>query len=236
MRIEGVYLLSASHELVWSLLQDPVTIKQALPGCDEFDQIAPYEYTAALYLQRGPFKGNYRGQIESVPDELSHRFDLTLQGEGPDGAVLGTGKLFLTEQDRSTKVQYEGDVVFTGIAAEKSPRMLRTTTNALIRQFFESLDRQIRIQTGTHTTTLDEQLPRERRTGTIDMQDAIAGSMKDKQTARLVFSLIALVILTIFGAFTTLFLLVRWAKRTFDRRIVTIFHEKQQDKEPRELA
>ena len=36
--------------MVWSLLQDPVTIRQALPGCEAFDQTASTDYMAAIRI------------------------------------------------------------------------------------------------------------------------------------------------------------------------------------------
>jgi carbon monoxide dehydrogenase subunit G len=134
VRIEGVYTFTASRELVWSLLHDPVTIKQSLPSCDEFDQIADSVYVAALHIQRGPFKGRYRGQLKLVSDELHDRSDFTLEGEGPEGFVLGSGTLSLNEQDGSTTVQYGGDVDFAGLTAVESPRMLKTTANSEFKQ------------------------------------------------------------------------------------------------------
>jgi hypothetical protein len=235
VRIEGVYTFTGSRELVWSLLHDPVTIRQSLPGCDEFDQIAASVYVAALHIQRGPFKGQYRGQLNLVSDELRDKSDFTLEGEGPEGNVLGSGTVTLNEQDGSTTVQYVGEVGFAGVTAVESPRLLKTTANALIRQFFEAIERQVRIQTGTHTTSLDGQLPRTRRSGTVDMQDVVAEIRQDRQTIWLVLALIAFVFLTVTGAFMMLLLLIRWGKHTFDQRVATIVHVKQQEIDPLEL-
>lgn len=236
MRIEGIYTFTASRELVWSLLHDPVTIRQSLPGCDEFDQIAASVYIAALHIQRGPFKGQFRGQLKLENDELHNKSDFTLEGEGPEGIVLGSGTLSLNEQDGSTTVQYVGDVDFAGLTAAESPRMLMTTANALIRQFFEAIDRQVRIQTGIHTTSLAGELPRTRRSGTIDMQDVVVEIRQDRQTTLLVLALIAFVFLTFTGVFVILLLLIRWGKRTFDMRVATIVHAKQQESDPLELT
>jgi hypothetical protein len=236
VRIEGVYTFAASRELIWSLLHDPVTLRQSLPGCEEFEQIAASVYAATLHIQRGPFKGQYHGQVKIVSDELHGRCDLTLEGESPEGIVLGNGTLYLTEQDGYTSVQYEGDVEFTGQTAAESPRLLRTTANALIRQFFETLDRQVRIQTGTHTTSSAIQLPRTRRSGTIDMQDVVSEIKQDRRTTWLVLAVIAFVLLTFTGAFVILLLLIRWGKHLFDQRVATIVQAKQQDYEPVELV
>jgi carbon monoxide dehydrogenase subunit G len=236
VKIEGFYTFTASPELVWSLLHDPVTIRQSLPGCDEFDQISASEYVAALHIQRGPFKGQYRGQLKIVSDELHDRSDITLEGEGPEGIVLGSGTFSLNEKDGFTTVQYVGDVDFAGLTAVESPRMLKTTANALIRQFFEAIDQQVRIQTGIHTTSLTEEFPRTRRSGTRDMQDVIAEIRQDRQTVWLVLALISFLFLGFIGAFVILLLLIRWGKRTFDMRVATTVHAKQQERDSLELT
>ena len=200
MRIEGIYTFAASRQLVWSLLHDPTVLRHSLPGCDTFDQSANTVYIAGLQIQRGPFKGQYRGQINLINDEAQGRCDITLEGTGPEGIIFGSGALYLSEKDESTTLRYEGDVDFSGPSAVKSSRMLRTTANALIRQFFEAFDRQVRIQTGIHTTTLSQQLPKTRRSGTIEMQDVVAEIKQDRQTTWIVLALIAFALLTFTGA------------------------------------
>lgn len=236
MRIEGIYSFPAPRELVWSLLHDLAILRQSLPGCEEFDQIANTVYVAALQIQRGPFKGQYRGEVKLIDDGLHDGYGLTLEGEGPDGFVSGSGTLSLDEQDGTTIVRYEGDVELADSTAAESPRMLRTTANALIRQFFEALDRQVKIQTGIHTTSLPGQLSQTRRSGTIAVQDAVAEIKQDRQTRRLVLALIAIAILTISGPILILLLLIRWGKRIFDRRIATAIQANQQDIDPLELT
>lgn len=228
MRIEGIYTFAASRELVWSLLHDPTALRHSLPGCDAFDQTANAVYIAGLQIQRGPFKGQYRGQINLVNDEAQGRCDITLEGEGPEGVIVGSGALYLSEKDESTTVRYEGDVDYSGPSAVKSPRMLRTTANALIRQFFEAFDHQVRIQTGIHTTTLPQRHPRTRRSGTIEMQDVVAEIKQDRRTIWIVLALIAFTLLTITGAFVIVFVLIWWGKRLFDKRVAAGVHKHTQ--------
>lgn len=227
MRIEGDYTFSASRELVWSLLHDPVVLKQSLPGCDEFDQTATSDYVAGLHIQRGPCKGQYRGQIKLVDYEFHGRCEFALEGEGPEGPITATGTLSLAEQEGITTAQYAGDVNFAGQTAVASPRMLRTTANALIRQFFEAFERQVRIQTGVHTTTLSEELPRRGHADSVDAQNAAAKIEQDQRTVRLVIALIAFLFLTFSGALMILLSLARWGKRKIEHGTTIIVQSKE---------
>jgi carbon monoxide dehydrogenase subunit G len=231
VKIEGDYTFRASRELVWSLLHDPATIRLALPGCEEIDQTAPADYIAALRVQNGPLKGRYRGQVQLIDAELHDRFAITVDGEGPDGTISGNGMLILNEQDGATTVQYAGDVEFSGPTAQESPRLIQTITNSLIRQFFEAVDYQVRIQTGIHTTSLPGTVSRAHPSGAAGAQDATARAKRDRQTIWIVVVLIAFTFFTFTGVFMILLLLVRWGKRTFDRRVLAAVHEQQQGSE-----
>lgn len=228
MKIEGNWTFSAARELVWSLLHDPVTIRHALPSCEEFDQIGPSEYIATLRIQQGPFKGRYQGQIQLLDDEQLDRFALTIVGEGPDGTISGNGMLYLEQQDDSILVHYAGDVDYFGRIAEESPRMIQTMANSLIRQFFEAIDYQVRMQTGIHTTRLPDDILRSRRPGSEDLQDAVAELKQDRRTLWIVLALTFFAFFTFTGATMLLLVLIRWGKRTFDGRVATILHKHQQ--------
>ncbi len=232
MKIEGNYTFKASRELVWSLLHDPATIRQALPGCEEFDQTSPSDYIAALRVQHGPFKGRYQGQVQLLDDEQNDRLAVTVDGEGPEGTISGHGMLYLDQGDGSTTIHYAGDVDFISQTAEESPRMLRTMANALIRQFLEALDKQVRLQTGVHTTHLPGDRVRSHpidREGTIDEK---AEMKQARQTLWIVLALITFTFFSLAGLILILFFVVRWGKRIFDRRVLAAIQQEKEKAQP----
>lgn len=228
MKIEGTYTFPVTRDFVWMLLQDPMVIKRALPGCEEFDQIAASDFVAAMRIEHGPFKGLYQGHLQFISGDQPDRFVMKLDGTGPEGALRGQGMLHFDEQDGATFVHYAGDVSYSGPIAQSSPRLFQTTANALIRQFFEAVDRQVQLQTGVHTTRLGDSAPRTRPSGNIDMEDVVAEIRQDRRTIWLVLILIAFAVFSMTGVLVFLLLLVRWGKRLFDRRVAQAVQEQQE--------
>ena len=229
MRIEGTYKFAAPRVRVWSMLHDPGTIQQALPGCMQVEQFTASDYAAAMHIQQGPFKGKYRGTVTLSGVEPNKGTDLLLEGQGPEGSIWGRGTLALDEKTEFTIVRYEGDVEIVGQKASQSPRLLETTAKSLIRQFFEAIDRQLRIQMGVHTTNGIEPLPRSRRSATADIQDLVAEVRQNRQTTIVVLLLFTLLFLMFMGGLLIVLLLIRWGTRIFDRRVASIIHERQKN-------
>lgn len=229
MRIEGSHTFNAPRVRVWSILQDPETLQQALPGCEQIDQITAFDFAAIMHIHQGPFKGKYRGTVQLSNVEMDEAKEMILEGQGPEGSLWGRGTVALDEKDGRTTMRYEGDVEVTGHTASTSPRLLETTANSLIRQFFEAIDRQIQIQTGIHTTNGIESLPRSCGPGTIDLQDLVAEDKQARRTTIFVLVLFILLSLMTMGAIWIVVLLAKWGVRIFDRRVISIIHERNND-------
>ena len=229
MRIEGTHTFTAQRALVWSLLHNPEIIRRALPGCDYFEQLSSSEFTALLHIQEGPFNGEYNGTIRLSDSIAQEKFSLSLKGEGPEGSIWGEGHITLGEQDGQTTLYYEGELVASGRTVTNSPRLLRTTANALIRQFLEEVDRYIQIQTGIYTTEAVDPSLRNRRTGTIDMQDVVEDIKQNRRTTLIVLVLFAFASLMTVGAMAIAFVFVRWGMRLFRQYVTHVVQEGQQN-------
>ena len=230
MRIEGTFIFYAPHELVWSALHDPTNIRQAVPGCEAFDQISSSDFIVALRIQLGPLQGEYQGKVQLLDQEPNAWFTLTVNGSGPRGTFFGTGRLQLSEQEGTTVAQYAGDLDFSGPMSEESPRMLQTTANSLIRQFFERIDREVQMQTGIHTTSLPDRLHRSRSLGTVKMPDAVAEIKQDRRTLGIVLALVAFAFFSLTGVLVVLLMLIRWGRRALDRRVTRILLEQEESR------
>jgi carbon monoxide dehydrogenase subunit G len=226
--IEGTHNLSAQKALVWSLLHNPDIIRLALPGCEQFDQVSATEFAGLLIIPNGPFSGNYRGTIALKDIRTQESFNISLNGEGPEGTVWAEGHISISQQGEHTSLSYTGDLEVAGPAVAKSPRLLQTTARALIRQFFEEIDRYIQIQTGVYTTEISEPSPGVRRSGTIDMQDRIAEIRQNRRTMMIVVTLFVLASLMTLGATVIAIVIVRWGLRFFKQYVARVAQEGQQ--------
>ncbi|UCC55027.1 MAG: hypothetical protein JSV68_20910, partial [Anaerolineaceae bacterium] len=50
VRIEGSHTFNAPRVRVWSILQDPETLQQALPGCEQIDQLSAFDFAAIMHI------------------------------------------------------------------------------------------------------------------------------------------------------------------------------------------
>ncbi len=229
MKIEGTHIFTAPKALVWSLLHNPEIIRLAMPGCDQFDQISTSEFAALLHIQEGPFNGEYSGNIKLKDNIVQEDFSLSINAVGPEGAIWGEGHITLSEQDEQTTLHYEGELIVSGRTVTDSPRLLRTTANALIRQFLGAVDRYIQIQTGIYTTEAVDPSLSNRRSGTIDMQDKIEEIRQNQRTTLIVVFLVALTSLMTIGATVIAFVIVRGGVRLFRQFVVNVVQEEQQE-------
>jgi len=213
MKIEGIYSFPAPRALVWSLLHNPEIIRRALPGCEKFDQVSTSEFTARLHIYEGPFAGEFKGAIQLTDKVVQEEFALGLTGAGPEGLIWGDGHIVLEEEEEGyTALYYSGELVVNGSTVTGSPRLLRTTANALIRQFLEELERYIQIQTGIYTTEVVNPSPNG-RPGNFDMQDKIEKIRQDRRTTLFVLIFFAVISLMTVGAMSVTINIMRWGLR-----------------------
>lgn len=227
MRIEGQYLFSGSPQLVWSLLHDSATICSMLPNCEGYDQIGPHDYVVTWLVRHGPLKGHYIAQVNVSNEAIYERVALAFKGEGPDGIIRGEGTVYLEQAGETTVVQHEGELELFELSGNISSRLVRTLANAIIRQYFEAVSKQIQIQTGIHTTQLANEELGQRRTGAVSLQETLAEIRQDRQTIWVVLAFLTLISFTLTSVIVLLFLFGRWGKRTYDRRVAEAVREQQ---------
>lgn len=222
MRINGSYTYDAPRDLVWSLLHDSDTIRQAVPGCDHFHLHADGKYHISLTLPTGPFGGYYEGIVTRLGEEQPQEsITLSITGSGPETVFFGEGTLALEEDQEQTRLLYEGDVDVSGQIPSHSPRLTRTTANYLIRSFLEDLDQQIQQISGgagSNGVPPGETAVNERTTPTIGVQDFLVELRRDRWVAAAVFLLGLLAILSALGAVFLGLLAIRWLTRSFAGR------------------
>lgn len=227
MKIEGTHIFAASKSLVWSLLHDPKIIYAAIPGGNKLDQISPTQFTAQLQIPDGPFQGEYKGSLQLTDVVPQESLTLGLRGEGPEGLVWGDGQIDLVEEDGHTFLHYSGELVVSGPTVTSSPRLLKTTANALIRQYLETVDRYIEIQTGVYTTETTARSTLH-RTSTIDMRERIEEIRQNRRTTFIVLILALITFLMTIGAVAIGFIIIRWTMRLFRQYVNHVIREEQQ--------
>ncbi len=137
MEMSGEELITASRAKVWEALNDPETLKQAIPGCEEVEKDGDDAFTATVKVKVGPVKAKFKGQVSlSNIDEPN---GYTITGEGKGGAA-GFGKggadIKLTDADGGTLLSYTATASVGGKMAQIGSRLIDSTAKKLASEFF----------------------------------------------------------------------------------------------------
>lgn len=135
----GSMVVNAARDVVWRALLDPKVLARTIPGCHEFDQVAPNDYRADLSLGVGIIKGRFAAKVRL--SDLDPPNAATLSGglDGPLGVSVGGGRVRFTSEGEATRIDYDYSVQISGKVAAVGGRMLDGATKVLIGQFFHRL-------------------------------------------------------------------------------------------------
>jgi uncharacterized protein len=143
MKISGTHLLNAPRERAWQCLNDPVFLKECLPGCESMEASGPDQYRATLTVGIAAVKGEYTGSVTLSEKEPPQRFKMQVEGKGTGGFMQGTGLLELSEDPQGTQVAYQGDVQVGGPIASVGQRLLEGAAKMMVGQFFNAANTQL---------------------------------------------------------------------------------------------
>jgi carbon monoxide dehydrogenase subunit G len=143
VKLEDSVVIPRSREAVWRALRDPDILRQAIPGCDELEQVSPENMKAKVTLKVGPIKATFAGGV--TLSEINAPESYVLSGEGKGGVAgfaKGAANVRLEEQDEGTTVlHYDVTAQVGGKIAQLGSRLLDSTAKRLARQFFDDFSK-----------------------------------------------------------------------------------------------
>jgi carbon monoxide dehydrogenase subunit G len=142
VKISGAHVVPFPPEQAYALLQDPVALAKAMPGCEALELIGDSEYHMKMKMILASMSGLFDGKVRIADPNPFTSFRLAVEGSGKIGFMKGDGLLTLTAADGGTNVAYEGAVEVGGTIAAVGQRLLDTTSRMLIRRFFEKLSKE----------------------------------------------------------------------------------------------
>lgn len=143
MELKDQVVIPQNRETVWKALNDPDILRQAIPGCEELEQISPENMKARVTLKVGPIKASFAGEV--TLSEIDAPASYVLSGEGKGGVAgfaKGAANVRLEEQDADTTIlHYDVNAQVGGKIAQLGARLLDSTAKRLARQFFDDFSR-----------------------------------------------------------------------------------------------
>jgi carbon monoxide dehydrogenase subunit G len=141
MKVDGNVTMDGSQQAVYDTLNNPDVLRQCLPGCEKFDEIAPGRYEAILKAGVAGIRGTFTGTVTLSDANPPNSYTLSVEGTFSGGFVKGVGRMTLApEGENKTKITYNGDGQVGGPLASIGQRLMMPAARMLINQFFKCMN------------------------------------------------------------------------------------------------
>jgi carbon monoxide dehydrogenase subunit G len=137
MEMTGERRIPAPRQRVWERLNDPETLKQCIPGCENIQRVSDTEFTATLKAKVGPVSATFNGKV--TLSDLDPPAGYTITGEGTGGVAgfaKGGAKVTLEEEGGETVLRYGAQGQVGGKLAQIGSRLIDATARKMANDFF----------------------------------------------------------------------------------------------------
>ncbi|MGV6875640.1 SRPBCC family protein [Pseudochelatococcus sp. B33] len=137
MNMNGEQRIAASKEIVWATLNDPLVLKECIPGCQALEGSLDEGLTATVTTKIGPVRATFNGTV-SFAEVVAHEgYVITGEGKGGiAGFAKGGARVRLTGVGDETLLSYEVDAQVGGKLAQLGGRLIDTTARKMADLFF----------------------------------------------------------------------------------------------------
>jgi uncharacterized protein len=139
MDMSGEVRIPAPQERVWAALNDPETLRQAIPGCEELTKISDTELEASARAKIGPVSARFKGKV--TLSDIQPPNGYTLTGEGSGGAAgfaKGSAQVTLRPDGEGTVLHYTVKATVGGKLAQIGQRLIDGAAKKMADDFFEN--------------------------------------------------------------------------------------------------
>ena len=147
MKMDGEYTLPTNVENVWNKLNDPLVLKNSIPGCTELTKENDNEFKATVTIKIGPVSAKFNGEVKLSNIKVYQGY--TISGSGKGGAAgfaKGSANINLEKQENSTILKYSVEAQIGGKLAQLGSRLIDSTSKKLAGKFFDNF---VKIVDGT---------------------------------------------------------------------------------------
>ena len=104
MKLTGSYKINLEKQKVWEALNDPEILKQAIPGCEEFNKKSETEFSAKATNKIGPFNATFSGDIELKDLNPPNSYKILGSGNSLVGFASGEAEVKLEDTENGTNL------------------------------------------------------------------------------------------------------------------------------------
>ena len=148
MELLGNRLIPAPIATTWAALNDPVTLKACIAGCESLERTGDEAYTAVVALRIGPVSARFKGNLKMTNIDAPNGYTINFDGQG---GVAGFGKgsadvKLTAESATTTRLVYEARAQVGGKMAQIGSRLIDATAGKLTDDFFKAFEAQLQAR------------------------------------------------------------------------------------------
>ncbi len=137
MDMTGERRIAAPRQVVWDALNDVVTLKASIPGCESLEKTGDNQMKATAAVKLGPISARFNGAVTLSDIDAPNSYTITGEGQGGvAGFAKGGAKVFLTDDAGDTLLKYEVNAQVGGKLAQLGARLIDATAKQMAEQFF----------------------------------------------------------------------------------------------------
>ena len=136
MKLAGSYKLNIKKEIVWQALNDANILKRCIPGCESFEKESDTIFNVTATNQIGPMNATFSGKINLTNIQKNQSYTLSGEAQSSVGFANGSADIILSEENKSTTLNYEVNVNVGGKIAQLGSRLIDGVAKKMVDYFF----------------------------------------------------------------------------------------------------
>ena len=163
MKLTGSYKINLEKQKVWEALNEPEILKQAIPGCEEFNKKSDTEFSAKATNKIGPFNATFSGDIELKDLNPPNSYKISGSGNSLVGFASGEAEVKLEDTDKGTNLIYSVEAQVGGKIAQVGSRLIDMTAKKMADIFFGKFSELIsseKVEEKENSSTADPKTPK----------------------------------------------------------------------------
>jgi carbon monoxide dehydrogenase subunit G len=145
MKMTGDRLLPVPPRQAWDALNDPLMLKDCIPGCESVTMTEPQRYELVMAAKIGPVSARFKGRLTQSDVVEPHSYSIQFDGQGgAAGFGKGTATVRLAEAEGGTRLDYDVSAQIGGKLAQIGSRLVDAAARKIAEEFFGNFEARLR--------------------------------------------------------------------------------------------